>query len=173
VRNGPGATVGMLRENLYRDQDYKLLTPRAWTALSKWYDGRTPISRKVIDITAPSSPALAEDSSVSVKKVRVIACSYCCVGSCTAGQTKLSDFVAGASTRHVAKLELELYPVLLTIRRMNKVTVLFGKKCPLTGLRCFRLGCRRVNWASSTCRCYFREWIRYSTCDLVPVSRTF
>ena len=68
VKTNPGASLGVLRDNLYRDQDYKLLPPRAWSALAKWYDCRLPLPRTIIDISNPASPP-PEAAAKPVKKV--------------------------------------------------------------------------------------------------------
>ena len=59
VKVGPGANLGVLKDSLYRNADYKLLTPRAWGALSRWYGASIALPRCVIDVSALTSPVPA------------------------------------------------------------------------------------------------------------------
>jgi hypothetical protein len=47
---GPGSSLLLLRENLHRNVDFKLVTPRTWQALSSWYGAAPALPRTVIQV---------------------------------------------------------------------------------------------------------------------------
>lgn len=142
IKGSPGGSLGVLRDNLYRNIDYKLLPPRAWNALAKWcvplcegpcvcsltlfvcyslgrcrYTATIALPRSVIETNGDdSAPARGKvDAAMPCCDTKLIfhAPLVCPVQSLSA-QLRQSDRLREA-------LELELYPVCVAVRRMNKV----------------------------------------------------
>ena len=78
-----------LRDNLHRNVDYVLVSPRCWTALAAWYGSNSPLPRSVI-CTKPDgggSPLLSAVGAVARKVLCIDVVCVCvyvsvCVSVC-------------------------------------------------------------------------------------------